>query len=459
MTVLSQSSQRNPYGRALLFCLGASSVAFLGLLRLFGVPLVPFALASGLVFLLWLAFRYPMMGLAGFLALIPAYTLIFLLAKYFDPNYIGALEGCDRVVLLLFTFILWRRNGIKLVLPDWLLLACFGLAVIRLFFSPGLLALLTDFNFIVAYAAGRVTALPPEQEKSWANRGVWIIAIISVIGLVEVLFVGEGPRTVLYLAVANGGTSGLHLDAAFHADQYFGLRESSTMFGPLQFAPLCMAALVIWWVYSRKIVPAILITAGLVCSVTRSAWLGTVAAITVLAALTGQGKRLLWYGAVALALFLAAIPILGLSDYLLSTKTGQDPSSQSHRESLLGGLEYTLAHPLGTGPGSVGKFAVKQDENAAGIEDTYLTLGAQYGIAALACFASFLLSILRLLWHERTLRAYTAIGIIVGFGTVMMFAALHDVFPLACWLWFPVGLAVRSASEKKRLTVGYPVVG
>jgi hypothetical protein len=330
--------------------------------------------------------------------------------------------------------------------------------VIHLFFSAWLLALLTDFNFMVAYAAGRVTALSPEQEKSWANRGVWIIAVLSVIGLVEVLFVGEGPRTVLYLAVANGGTSGLHLDAAFHADQYFGLRESSTMFGPLQFAPLCMAALVIWWVYSRKILPAVLITVGLVCSVTRSAWLGTVAAITVLAVLMAQGKRLLWYGAVALAVFLAAIPILGLSDYLLSTKTGQDPSSQSHRESLLGGLEYTLAHPLGTGPGSVGKFAVKQDENAAGIEDTYLTLGAQYGITALACFAGFLLSTLRLIWHQRTLRAFTAIGIIVGFGTVMMFAALHDVFPLACWLWFPVGLAVRSVSQEKRASAAYPAV-
>jgi hypothetical protein len=108
---------------------------------------------------------------------------------------------------------------------------------------------------------------------------------------------------------------------------------------------------------------------------------------------------------------------------------------------------YVITHPLGVGPGNVGKWAVKADSNAVGIEDTYLTLSAEYGIPALLCFVGFLYSLVRTLREQKTNLAFAAIGIIVGFGTVMMFAALHDVFPLACWLWFPVGLAVRSASE------------
>jgi len=55
--------------------------------------------------------------------------------------------------------------------------------------------------------------------------------------------------------------------------------------------------------------------------------------------------------------------------------------------------------------------------------------------------------VVRTLWRQKTRLAYVAIGIVLGFGTVMVFAALHDVFPLACWLWFPIGLAIRYASQ------------
>jgi len=110
-------------------------------------------------------------------------------------------------------------------------------------------------------------------------------------------------------------------------------------------------------------------------------------------------------------------------------------------------LEYVSTHAFGVGPGNVGKYAVKDNKNAIGIENTYLTFAAEYGIPTSLCFGAFLLTVLQVLWRERTQLSYSAIGIVVGFGTVMIFAALHDVFPLACWLWFPVGLAVRSSVD------------
>ena len=427
----------------------ASALVLVGLLGVLGVSLVPFALFAVAWFLLWLAFRYPVIGLGLSLAFMPIFPLTFLVAKFFGPPYIGLLEGCDRVVILLFTYILWRRNGVRFIASDWLLLGCFAIAVLRLAFGGTPLGLLTDFNFLIAYAAGRVTILSGERESRWAKRGIRLVAVLAVLGMVEVFFIGEGPRTMLYLAVANGGTEGQSLDAAFHADRYLGLRESSTMFGPLQFAPLCMAALVLWWVYCRNWAVAAMILGGLICSVTRSAWVGTAVALPVLALLMGQTRRLMRYGMLCLALFLVAIPVLGLGDYLTSTKMGQDPSQQSHEESLLDGVNYVVLHPLGVGPGNIGKWAVRQDKNAVGIEDTYLTIGAQYGIPALLCFVGFLVSIVRTLGKERTRSSYAAIGIVAGFSTLMVFVALHDVFPLACWLWFPVGTAIRSAQENR----------
>lgn len=447
MTVISQSAETVPTAKGLKISTLGCLLVLVGLLAALGVSLVPFAIVGAVGVLLWLAFRYPMIGLGAVLAFMPVYPLAFLLAKFFGPSYIGLLEGSDRVALLLFTFILWRRNGVRFTVPDWFLLICFGLAVARLAFGGTRIGLLTDFNFLIAYAAGRVTILTAIQEKRWARRAVWIVAVLAVLGMAEVFVIGEGPRTLLYLTVANGGTEGQSLDAAFHADQYFGLRESSTMFGPLQFAPLCMAALIVWWVYFRNPLPGAMITAGLICSLTRSAWVGTAVAICALGVTMGQTKRLARYAVLALGLFAAAVPVLSLNDYLLSAKTGQDPSGQSHEESLFGGLEYTLEHPLGSGPGSLGKWAVKEEKNAIGIEDTYLTIAGQYGIPSLLCFVGFLVSALRMLWRKRTQPAFVALGIVVGFGTVMIFAALHDVFPLACWLWFPVGLAIRSLSE------------
>lgn len=450
MTVLSQEQQPATLSKALAISSVACISAFALILGLLGFSLVPAALAALTAGLLWLAYRYPLNGMGACLAFMPVYTLVYLLARFFGPSYIGMLEGCDRVAILLFAVILWKQNKVKLELPDWLLTSCFAIAAVHLIFAGGLIGLLTDFNFMIAYAAGRVTILDSEKERLWAKRAVWILAVIAVLGMLEVFWIGEGPRTMLYLSLGGAGTQNGALDNAFHGTSYTGLRESATMFGPLQFAPLCMAALVIWWVYSRDPIPGAMIAAGLVCSVTRSAWLGTAVAMTVLAFLMGQTKRLFQCVALMLALFAAAIPILGLSDYLTSIKSGEDPSAQGHSISILEGLQFVAEHPIvGTGPATVGRWAVKGDTNALSIEDTYLTIAAQYGIPALLCFVGFLGSALRMLWRERTPRAYAAIGIITGFGTVMTFAALHDVFPLACWLWFPVGLAIRSVSEKK----------
>lgn len=453
MTVASQSGGKSgdPFYSALCISGVASILLFATLLRGFGVSLAAAVLVVGTAALLWLAYRHPVGGLGIVLAFMPIYPLAFLLAKLFGPSYIAKLEGCDRVVLLLLTGILWWRNGIELAAPDWFLLATFGVAVLRLAFGGLLLPLLSDFNFVIAYAAGRVVVLNAYQERVWARRAVWIVAVLSVVGLTEVFVFGGGPRTALYLAVAEQATLGGELNNSFHAFGYGGLRESATMLGPLHFAPLCMAAGLVWWVYFRNLLPAAMIAAGLICTVTRSAWLGTAVAIPFLAIIMGQTKRLFLYGTLALALFAAAVPILGLSDYLFSTKTVEDPSAADHQRMLSEGLHYMADHPLGVGPGNAGRWAIDKfnRDNAFFVDDTYLTFAAEYGIPAVLCFFGFLCTALWLSWGQRTQLGYLAVGTLVGFSVIMTFFDVHDIFPLASWIWFPVGLAVRSAASRR----------
>lgn len=449
MSATSQfvAGAKNPFASA--FGIGSLVLILLFAvsLHVLGVSLAIFVPLLGAAALLWIVVRHPLGGLGAFLAFMPIFPLAFMLGEFFGPPHVALASGFSRVVLLMLICALWHRNGLKLTVPDWFLLISFALGIVRLAFGGTLIGLLTDFNFMIAYAAGRVTCLTTKQETRWARRAVWIVAVLSVLGMTEIFVFGEGPRTVLYMSVLNDVTQGGELDATFRADQFSGIREAATMPGPGGFASLCMVALIAWWVYCRNLWPAGMIAAGLVCTVTRSAWLGTALAIPLIAIIMDQRKRLLLYATLVLVLFAASVPILGLGDYLFSTRTGQDYSVQGHQESILTGWVYVAGHPLGSGPGNVdAPYATSNStRNAPFIENTYLRFASEYGILTSLCFLGFVFGTLRVTWRERTRLGYVALGILVGFSMVMALAPQILVFPLACWIWFPVGLAVRSS--------------
>jgi hypothetical protein len=206
--------------------------------------------------------------------------------------------------------------------------------------------------------------------------------------------------------------------------------------------------------YLRKPLPAALIAAGLICTVTRHAWISTALTIPLLAIRMEQKKRLILYASLALALFLASIPVLGLSDFLASTKTGEEVSVHGHWETLLVGAHYVTSHPFGAGPGNYdrsagAKHTISSTSDAPWIESSYLMLAAEYGVLDGLCFAAFVLCALRAIWPHRTPLGYAAFGILVGFAVSMMFAPMHGDFALASWIWFPIGLAVRFSSEPR----------
>jgi O-Antigen ligase len=457
MSTSSQSLAKteNPYVKAFGIICVVSILLLTALLKLFGAPLAAPASVLVVVVLLWAAVRHPIFYLGVLLAFIPMDPLALLLARFFGPSFFMSdmVKAFDRILFLPPLFILWWRNGIKLRTPDWFLLACFGLAVVRFIFGGELVALIYDFDFMIAYAAGRLAVLTVREQESWATRAVWIVAVLSVLGMIEVFILGEGPRTLLYLAVQESATEGAALNGTYHASGVMGMRESATMFGPSQFGILCMVALIIWWVYRRDLVPASMIGGGLILTLSRSGWVGAAVAISLLGIVMRQRKRFLLYASLALALFVAAIPVVGLGDFLSATINGQEVSAEGHKQSLFEGMTYVLGHPFGSGPGSAGTLAFKNDSFIVWSENSYLTLASAYGIPTAVCFVGFLISALGTIWSQRTRLTYAAVGILVGFSTVMMFlAAIHDVFSLAAWVWFPVGLAIRNSTSPAMMT-------
>jgi len=144
----------------------------------------------------------------------------------------------------------------------------------------------------------------------------------------------------------------------------------------------------------------------------------------------------------------AAIPILGLSEYLLATKTGQDPSAEGHRATFKEGFEYITDNPLGGGNQKVGGDVAQVNGNAPVLESSYLQTGGKYGIAAMLCFIGFLLSAGRLAWRQQSRLGHAVVGILIGMGLAMTVLKLHDDRRMSSWMWFPVGLAVRSSISR-----------
>jgi hypothetical protein len=445
---MNGQSLENPFNRSFIISGAIFVFIFAASLSFVVSPLmvlVPFAVAA----LLWVVFQYPITTLGAVLAFIPVDYLAIELGKFFGLPYMTVVSVCDKEVpLLLLVFILGWRNGFKPLAPDWFLLACFTIAVVHTVFDGTLVGLWIDFNFILPYLVGRVTLLTQKQELLWARCAVWIAGVLSVLGLFEVFILGETPRTLLYLATGGEADAG-GLSGSFHGTGFTGLREAATMVGPPSFGALCMIALITWWVYCRNPLPAGLIAVGLICSVTRSAWLGTVAAIFVLAFEMDQKKRLFLYATLAVALFAASIPVLGLSDYLLSTKTGQDTSAESHRHDILAGLQYASDHPLGVGNSKLSPTTFKQNSNATLFETTYPQFAAEYGIVAALCFVGFLLSALYVAWQRRSQLGYLAVGLLAGTGLVMVVTLPLADRRLACWALLPIGMAVRPSGSSE----------
>lgn len=445
---MNGQSIQNPFASAFQASSAALALMLVASLCFFFPPVIVLVPLAGATFL-WVIFRHPMGILGVVLAFMPIDYLAIELGKFFRVPGMMLISACTKEIpLCLLTFVLWRRNRFKPLMPDWFLLAFCAIAALYTVFQGSWAALAIDLNFAIPYFVGRMTVLKKEQEQKWATTAVWIVACLSVLGLSEVFIFGEGPRTVLYVATGAMTDSG-GLTASFHAMGFNGLREASTMVGPPSFGPLCMIGLVLWWVYRRNPLPAAMTAVGLICSVTRSAWLGTAIAIPLLGLMMDQRRRLFRYAGLALALSVASIPILGLGDFLFANKTGEDLSAESHQDQIVNGLKYVSEHPFGSGNTKTSRLALLEDANATAFETTYPSVAAEYGIPAMLCFVGFLLSALMLVWHTKSNLSYAAVGILVGIAVVMAVTVPLDDRRLACWAFFPVGLAVRAGAEWK----------
>jgi hypothetical protein len=380
-----------------------------------------------------------------FLMLMPLQWLVIAVLQFAGVAQYQAISGMKEVILVAATlWFLSRSSRLRLTIPDAVLVSVLTLAIFEQIFHTDIKGLRDDWEWTIVYLLGRVLVLRPSTQALWAKAAVWMAAVLSLIGIWEVEYLGSAPRLLL-LRTAYGDT---RLPSAFTATGYSGLRAASTMASPLIFSGLCVVALVLWWIYMKNPIPAIIIGTGLTFTLTRSAFVAALVAVVVAGIRRREKIRLSALAAVVAVGLAIAIPTLDLSHFLNATLNfGADTSTLGHQTSIVHGFEVMLDHPLGIGAGTVGPRQVEKSSDALSIESSLLTIAIEYGIAGGALYAAFLIACLWSMWRLQEPVGYAGFSILLGYFLLLCVGPLHFDIPLGCWVWFAVGMAITRAAE------------
>jgi hypothetical protein len=115
-----------------------------------------------------------------------------------------------------------------------------------------------------------------------------------------------------------------------------------------------------------------------------------------------------------------------------------ESSTASHWRNLRDGLRTVWEHPGGYGLGNAGVVAKRTGVEIKGGESTYVELGVDAGVAALAAFVLWSLALLRALWRREAWLA-------AAFASVLFLGLQTDVIGvhwISVAVWAAAGLAV-----------------
>jgi hypothetical protein len=376
--------------------------------------------------------RWPQAVGAIVVLLLPFQPAAILLVEGAGVPHAQAISALKELILCLCVLRLWRN--LEWERRDWLLVGLLGSAAVWFLFSARAADLKNDFDWLLAYLFAK--SLRVENPQFWFRAAARVMTVVAIGGIVEYAFLGSAPRAFL-LNWANSD-----LPQTFGVFGFEGTRAASTLMATIDFGAMTAYATVIAAIEGQWLVAPILL-AGLLCSVTRSAW---VAALLLLLLFARKKRVFLIPLGILILLLPFALAYMGLSDFIAATKRGDDISAASHRENLIASSESVLQHPFGKGPGTAGIRAFAEHAEAVVVENTYLTFAYEYGWLAGICFTAFVFLSLRAAWRI-SLEAFSGLAVCAIMGLVV---PTHVSFPVVAWVWAGSMLAARDDVKPSR---------
>jgi O-antigen ligase len=421
---------------ALTYGLSALALsALLGSMSVAVIMLGVVALAGGF----YTAWRWPAAVVIAILVLVPFQPLPTMMAQAGGITPILLASSMKEVLMAVAVIAAaghWRK---RLSAVDVVLLILVGLALVHRLFGGTWIGIKDDFDFALPFAAGRVIQLSQEGRVLWVKLALASMSVVAILGLLEFHFVPAELR-VLWMGLQQ-------IPTQYHATGYEGGRIGSTLNGPAEFGMMCTFALVLFAAFRDRLarrwwfaVPVL--SAGVLLSVTRSAWIAAALGLVAVELRRGHRLRTGVLLAAAMTAALLAAQLLGLSDFLAATSSREDVSLQGHVESL---AEYTAAvweHPLGTGPGTVGPRALERSSTAVNPESSYLAIAVAYGILGGLLFVAFCALGLWYCYRLSSQLSIAALGMLLGYAASMFVLPNYMSFCMGSWVWFAVGMVV-----------------
>jgi hypothetical protein len=300
-----------------------------------------------------------------------------------------------------------------------------------------------------AYALGRLLVLEP---RWWRRVGRAIVAtgaLVAVWGLVDVYAVPLSWWRDSGVPEWFGGELGLVYECLSGLPENWILntgdednplrRLVGPFLSPLASAYLLVIALLLLAAIRPRrwtVVSGVLLSAGLLWTHTRAAYLTLAGGLVILALVKRRRGPALLAGATLVVSvgFVALFPTIGPGTSYTTEElrclrenaaqeggesgalSGGDASTRSHLRNLRDGVETVLRHPWGYGLGNAGVVASRTGVEPKAGESTYTELGVDTGALGLAAFVAWLVLLLRGLWARSpwltaSIAAVAAIGL------------------------------------------------
>ncbi len=404
-------------------------------------------------------------GLAVIVAIMPfhAFLVTWIGSSLGHRSLIQGWKEALLVILgLLAIILLWRasakRRRLNQSVVYWVL-ASIGLgllvtAIARPSFATAIFGLKTDDEFLVAFLLAILVATPTFLRRLTAitlGAGGTVVAFgLAQSYLLPANFLthfGYGPKTILPYEHIQAGVDSLRLGATLGGPNQLGA-----------YLAIILSLLLVlgwrrrnWWLLAAIIPTAIV----LIHTYSRAAWAG--AGIALVAAgfgLVPTTRRKLAGGIIGLfALLGAAASSWFISHtalgrhYFLHTGTNSD---LLHLNSLRTGWHELLGGPLGHGLGTAGP-AVFHTGTGQIIENYFLQIGYEAGIAGLVLFVAISVAVGRELWREAKSEpiSLALLAALIGISVNCLVLPAWTDSTTALVFWILAGAAIGSRRPAK----------
>lgn len=377
------------------------------------------------------------------------------------------------VIGVLLAVMLWRRNLLRAVFQDKLVLLVASIALLHLVllwtfdnaYVSEWAGLLIDLRyyllFIELYVAARYLAGTRRDVLRAAVIGGFIIVVFGVLQAVVL------PKDFLSVLGYSDQTIKPYLTVDMNHEY---IRINSTLRGPNPvgaFAVIVLALAGAWALrHMHRLkdwrVRAATVATGLggfiilIVSHSRSAWIAAVAGATML--LVGVvPRRMALYSLATVAVLgvLALGSLWSLRDvpaisniFFHSNPTGGSPakSDEGHAASLQYGIETAIAEPLGNGIGSTGSASLLSDTPVI-VENQYLFMAHESGWLGLGLQLVLMVLVLLYLWRARK-TDWLAFGLFAAGIGLAVIGVLQPVWAddtVSLYWWGLAGLALGSS--------------